>query len=316
MTKSMNRLMMLGVCGLLAVTTTATAEAGIIPWTYNAIFGPVGSTFAARPTYGYGANYGARYGGNACCGTTANYGGNSCCGTTSSYGYTTSYSPYYAGYTPYYAGYSSYYGSSCNNCGTCNTCNSGCNSCGYGCASNGCSNCASGDCNSGLTPAAGTTSTPQSNNSPTPTTTFKSTEPTVNPNAGESSDSKPNYEPSNNENGFEMPEQEKKSEDTNAPKFEGFNNSSRESLKLPSAPMVPVEQANPEPTQLEEFRAPRLDLIPAPVAVDDSQISWSVTKAPTRVVRNARYSIPTVARYTPAQLNDLVPPMPIQVAEK
>ena len=168
------------------------------------------------------------------------------------------------------------------------------------------------------TPAAGTTTNPPNNNSPTPTTTFKSTEPTVNPNAGENtnnnSNSNPNYEPSNNDSGFEMPEREKKTEDNNAPPF-NFN-SSRDALKVPSAPMVPVEQVNPEPTQLEEFRAPRLDLIPAPVAVDDSQISWSVTKAPTRVARNARYSIPTVARYTPAQLNELVPPMPIQVAEK
>ena len=315
MTKSMNRLMMLGVCGLLAVTTTATAEAGIIPWTYNAIFGPVGSTFAARPTYGYGANYGASYGGNACCGTTANYYSAGYAPYTTNYGYTTSYTPYYAGYAPYTAGYSAY---GCNNCGTCNSCNNGCNTCGYGCATNCCNNCASGDCGTGLTPAAGTTTNPTNNNSPTPTTTFKSTEPTVNPKAGENtnnnSNSNPNYEPSNNDSGFEMPEREKKTEDNNAPPF-NFN-SSRDALKVPSAPMVPVEQVNPEPTQLEEFRAPRLDLIPAPVAVDDSQISWSVTKAPTRVARNARYSIPTVARYTPAQLNELVPPMPIQVAEK
>ncbi len=304
MTKSISSLTKIAVCGLLVLSTTTTADAGLIPWTYNAIFGPVGSTFAARPAYGYTANYGA-YNAGACCGNS----------------YTAGYTPYYAGYsgytTNYYAAYptTSYYGFSndCSTCGTCNTCNYGCatNCCTTGC--NGCANCVGGNCCSGLTSATGTTTpAPATNQSPTPTTTFKSTEPTLNKDNNTNTDSS-NYDESNNSGGFEMPERNgtDAAPRSDAPPFNFDSSSSRESLKIPA----PVEQI-PAESGTDALRAPRLDLIPAPVAIDETDLSWSVTSTPTRVSRSARFSVPTVARYSPSQMNDLLPPLPVQVAGK
>ena len=107
----------------VAIGAPAESQAGIIPWMYDAFFGPVGSLRAG------GAGYPM----------------------------TAGYAPYTAGYAPYYTSYStSYapvtmaqYGSSGSGCSSCNqavyyapSMDSGCSTCGSG-------NCASGNCSSG-----------------------------------------------------------------------------------------------------------------------------------------------------------------------
>ena len=119
----MSRLSCLGllVACVAGVGSPAPTEAGVIPWLYDSVFGPVGS-IQARSGY---APYSAGY-------------------TPYSVGYT----PYSVGYTPYYGGYSSYYyGNSSSACG-CSPC---AGACGTGCASGNCAtgNCATGNCATG-----------------------------------------------------------------------------------------------------------------------------------------------------------------------
>ncbi len=123
----------------------ATSEAGIIPWAWDTVFGPVGSIQARRA---------ARYCGTNDCGVSAGcyygpspglFGGlrgwrnRACCGTY---------------------GYGSYGGSDCSSCGTnCGgSCNTGCSTCGvgsggydsgyvYGSAGCGPGGCSTGQCN-------------------------------------------------------------------------------------------------------------------------------------------------------------------------
>lgn len=132
----------------------ATSEAGIIPWAWDTLFGPVGSIQARRAGYYGGAYYGGGYYGGGysagCCSGPSQYVGfrgwrNGCCGSN-------------------YGGYSSY-GYGCSSCGGCSSCSTGgcgydcgyaCGSCGTGCGVGG---CASGQCNvnypPGTTPPAG-----------------------------------------------------------------------------------------------------------------------------------------------------------------
>lgn len=146
----------------------ATSEAGIIPWAWDTMFGPVGSIQARRATY-----YNGGYSDGGCCDSYsagAYYGparpmfvgfrgwrrNNACCGT---YGYAN-------------------YGYADAGCGCstgCNTCNTGCSSCGVGydggyiqgCGPGG---CASGQCNVNYGSASGGTSpvTPATPGAPSP----------------------------------------------------------------------------------------------------------------------------------------------------
>lgn len=128
------------------------SQAGVIPWMYDAIFGPVGSMQARRV------------------------------------GYPTSvaYAPYSAGYAPYYGGYSAAYApvsmagysvpsGGCSTCSQtsyyvplepscCNECSSCCPG---GCATGNCAtgNCASGNCSSGTCSNCTVNSAPSSNTS-------------------------------------------------------------------------------------------------------------------------------------------------------
>ena len=113
------------------MSSTQECHAGVIPWMYDAIFGPVGSM---RPTYGY-APMTAGY-----VPMTANYAP-----------YETAYIPMSAAYAPMgMAGYGSY-GNSCNSCSQqSNYGASSCSSCGSGNCSAG-SNCSS--CSGGSTTA-------------------------------------------------------------------------------------------------------------------------------------------------------------------
>jgi hypothetical protein len=54
-----------GVVALAVVLSAATVQAGIIPWVYDAIFGPVGSQRAFRASYG-GPRWGYRLYGSPC----------------------------------------------------------------------------------------------------------------------------------------------------------------------------------------------------------------------------------------------------------
>jgi len=123
---------------MLGTGVPASAEAGLIPWMYNAVFGP------SYAYYGYGAPmYGAAYPGTR---------------VMSSY-----YSPGWATYTAGYGPAFSYdaYGSGLAGCG----CSSPCAAC--GCANGNCSsgNCASGNCAGGN---CGAGYAPDINNGPTP----------------------------------------------------------------------------------------------------------------------------------------------------
>jgi len=288
-------LKMLTLCGLalmvMPAVATPRAEAGIIPWTYNAIFGPVGSTFPLRRTYRVPA-YGFASPAVGACNTcnTCNYGG------IYSAGY------YSAGYTPYYSSYN--YGGTC---------------CDQGCVSG----CPGGNCNAYI-PATGQTPTPVDQGSaPPPTTTFRSARPEVDSDAVDhmnnrdsGRDSRYNEDP----DGFETPSRPDSNNSSNgngggdAAPFNPFGGSgSSESLHVPATPSVPVEQRKPAPSDLEtngDLNLPPLRLVPAPVAFDETTVSWTHTPTVQRSQRSARYSIPTVARHVPDSNNPLLPPLP------
>ena len=146
--------LVLMVCTVVGSTTVAPApsQAGIIPWTYNAIFGPVGSL--RRPTTVAYGNYGYAPTAMAYAPTTAyaaaapyNSGCSSCNQSSSyyapSYGSSSNYAPS-MGYDGFYGNYqqSAYYGSqSSYGSSCCNSCSNGCSSCNNG---SNCSNCSGG----------------------------------------------------------------------------------------------------------------------------------------------------------------------------
>ena len=111
----------------------AQSQAGVIPWVYDAIFGPVGSLRAQRAGYPMAAGYAPYSAGYA--------------------PYSVGYAPYYTSYTSSYApvsmaSYESYGGSGCS------TCNQSANyapvtgfDSSFG--STGCSTCGSGNCSTG-----------------------------------------------------------------------------------------------------------------------------------------------------------------------
>lgn len=111
-----------------AIGAPDEGQAGIIPWMFDAVFGPVGSMRAQAAGYPMTAGYAPNSAG---------------------------YAPYSAGYAPYYTGYNSEYVPvttaqySPGGCSTCNSCNqasyvpsSECSTCGSGnCSTGTCSNC-------------------------------------------------------------------------------------------------------------------------------------------------------------------------------
>lgn len=157
MTRPTRLVLMLGSLLSTVFAVPAPSDAGLIPWAYNAIFGPVGSMryrTAYAPmyggTYGYGA-YGsytgyapmsngyvapAAYTGTA----MPSYGGGGC----SSCNQTSYYAPQ-VGSDGFYGNYPSYAdsGQSCCNCpaGNCSTGNCASGNCSSGNCSAGCTNC-------------------------------------------------------------------------------------------------------------------------------------------------------------------------------
>lgn len=136
--------LMFGSVLSFALAAPAPSDAGLIPWAYDAIFGPVGSIRANRIAYrsaysGYGSYgaYGTGYSGYAATSyapvTMASYGGGGCssCNQSSYYAPAVSYDAFYGAYPSY-----SYGASNCSSCGNCNSCPSG--NCSLG---SNCSNC-------------------------------------------------------------------------------------------------------------------------------------------------------------------------------
>lgn len=156
-------LLLLGSVAGISTANPAPSQAGVIPWVYDAIFGPVGSLrYGAGygPSYGYTAGYPAysSYSSfyapvtTAYAPTIASAGGCASCGQAAYYP-STAYSSYYN--DPYVS-----YGSS------------GCNCSGGNCASGNCSNCTSGNCPNGNCSGSNTVGYP----TPTPDRSFTSSD--------------------------------------------------------------------------------------------------------------------------------------------
>ncbi len=309
MKKSFRSLVLACLGASVVLGAVNTSQAGVIPWAYDAIFGPVGSLrsntgafLAYRPIRArrYRSYYsGIGYYPGSICQPACNTG----CNT----------SQYQAGYYPAYGSY--YAPSGCNNC------YAGCNTCTQGCSS-------------GTTPATGTTSTPSpaaSNPAPTPMTTFKSKAPEIKPEAANGSDTKnkpnSNYDEKNTDpDGFSLPKKPeaesktKAEEKTDAPAFDGFGlppvSSKTEAKKVLTAPLIPVEKRKPAPTGIEEnggVKLPSLQLVPAPIEIDSSQVTFMQAPQRTRIARTARFYVPQVVRHVPSTYDSLIPPLPSPV---
>ena len=124
------------LASVLGSSCPSASEAGVIPWAYDAIFGPVGSL--------RGSNYTPYYAGYS------GYTGASYQPAAYSYGYATN------GCSS--CQQSSYYASTYNGCG--------CSPCGSACSSGGCAsgNCASGNCTANSIPTDGLTPVADPNN--------------------------------------------------------------------------------------------------------------------------------------------------------
>ncbi|WP_437202385.1 hypothetical protein [Planctomicrobium sp. SH664] len=218
----------------------ATSEAGIIPWTYNAIFG-YGPIFGGGYYGGYG--YGAAPYYNAGYPSTIGYPASP--GTISSY-----YAPWNMGYGGY--AYSAGYGPACgcNPCG-CDPCGSGCNACGTGdCATGNCpgGNCATGNC--GATYSPSTTPVPDPNLSKprqeeeitprqSPPRTYDNNPP------GDQFNRVPTYDPQQNWRG------------------NGAGNTNPDNNARPFTPLAPDNQRSTNPMEPNDLR--RFDPPVAPV---------------------------------------------------
>lgn len=142
-------LLTLAVAASMFGVAPAKSEAGIIPWAWDTVFGPVGSIHARR-AYRLG------------------YGSGGCCGPAVPYGYGASYGGWGA------FGSGGCCNSGCNSCGAAGY--SSCSSCGtgfdaYGVSSCGAGGCANGQCNVNYPPnntATGNTSAGGSPVTPAP----------------------------------------------------------------------------------------------------------------------------------------------------
>lgn len=151
------------------------SDAGVIPWTYNAIFG-YGPYTAWRPNF-YAPSYAPMYAPPA---------------YTPTYGASYGYGSFFGGYGGYPA--STYAAPACSSCnsgvvvnygpydsGCCNSCNTGCSPCGDGCNS-GCSSCEGGSCgDSQPSPPPADPGGTYSGSVPEKTPTYSSPDPSRNP---------------------------------------------------------------------------------------------------------------------------------------
>ncbi|MFH1302967.1 MAG: hypothetical protein ABIK07_18040 [Planctomycetota bacterium] len=161
---------------LLAVGMVSLAEsnAGVIPWTYNAIFGPSrnGPMYAGAAPQSYSANYGGygMMGSGSCCGApgyTAYYGGGnmgmapSRRSTRAAYRWYLINNPQVVGvnYQSFAGGNSSQFASVAYGPGCCSACDMG------GCSTGSCGagGCSTGQCGVSYNPATASTPTPDPN---------------------------------------------------------------------------------------------------------------------------------------------------------
>lgn len=279
------------MCAALFIPSTQ-AEAGLIPWMYDAVFGPPGSLQAwnaNRMQYranrrAWRSSYAAGYAPYA----------SGCCGD------------YTAGYAPFNSFYG--YGYGMNACGCGNVC--GCNSCGTG-------GCANGNCSTGFDP--------QTNTSEKPT-------PVSDPISEEKKDTTPAYTPESpmeNAPGFDpdaMGDEgfgsgpvktpaEKDPLEWMTPTGPGSSTSNKIPAPMETPDAVPKVDLGTEGD--ETSTNPSL-YIP-PVSIDEKVATWRSSAAVQRTARRVAFSIPTVAHHQIPALdnNQWVPPAPeVIVAQK
>lgn len=273
-------------------TAPATSEAGIIPWAWDTLFGPVGSIQARHAGYYGGGYYGGGYDG--CCGSTQYVGfrgwrNRACCGT---------YGDYYAGGYGY------------SNCGSCSSCGTGsCGlDCGYGCGSAGCGvgNCASGQCNVNYPPgtnspaggASPVTPAPPPGTQGGPTPYENSTTPPVPPVAPEGDASKEGFQPRKGpappagdptQGDNFVPPKVNTETDANSPKKEDGTGTNGNSTVVP--PVAPgAKKKDPlgddEDGQMGRAPGPRLEMQDK-VTRHNTVVRVRQAQAPTRVTASA-----------------------------
>ena len=320
-TCTLHAVLPLAVASALFLIPTADAQAGLIPWSYNAIFG-YGPAFPGY-RYGYGAGYApmAGYGYPV----TANYG----YPVTTNYGYPGYSIPatsYYGPVTGAYDAYGYDYGYGGTEC--CNPCPSACDPCGSG-------NCASGNCGAGYNPD---TQPSDIGNSPNPTEaqpepvtpdvtppTYRDNAPpdnfvpatprendsTIPGNGSSSPGSRSNSTiPDNDRSNSTIPPRGSGSNGNNAPDFDDFSmpNTERSPAPLePSGSTIPKGNNRPEGTPApggnSENEVLPLGTQVEPVDVESAPLA-SLSAQRRRIVSQAGYRIPHVTRMNVAPRTD------------
>lgn len=246
----------------LAAGATNTSQAGIIPWMYNAIFGPVGSmgygAYYAPAPVPVGVGYAPVWGGGGCGTCTAGY------------------APYSVAYAPFDVG-------CCSPCGSaCSPCDSGSSPCGPG-------GCPGGDCgvNLGAPPMNpipyGDPPPPQ----PGPPSTYGPNPGGPNP-GGPNPDNPTTGNPNYDQDGFRSRSSNPPPPANNAPMGSPQETMRPETTILPRNP-APVPDINDDTTTSPStLRFPTLNL--------DSKITWRPTAERTRLTIHAHFTKPTVTR--------------------
>ena len=295
------RNLMVAAMLLTGIAIPSSAQAGLIPWAYNAIFGPSQMYGYGAPGYGYSVGYPRTM-------------------TMSSY-YSPAWGAYTAGYAPSF-GYDAFggglgtygYASPCAPCG-CNPCGT----CAGGCASGNCingncinGNCASGNCGAGYAPDIQNGPTPeptQANPNPPEAKPPVNSNPPVNPNTTPPIDdftrvpprtndtTIPSTIPQTNPNSSTIPDRSIPNavpETNNTPSAPPFNSNSgtdglfeRPMLDRTPAPIEPGNpgQATPNSTDVLPLGT---EVLPAPLEMESIPLA-SIQVERQRVVMQAGY---------------------------
>jgi hypothetical protein len=266
--RSLKFLLIVGGAACLASGSATTAEAGIIPWIYDAIFGPVGSQQALYGGYAptYGAGYGVSYGSGSAIPTS--YYGPSYFGPAPTLGLSGS-SPCSSGA----CGTQAFYGTASSCCSPCG---------GSGCATGACGTgtCGTGDCasgNSGAAPYSGATSSPVT---PIPRREDAGPTPTYgngNPNPGTGSTAAPGFGPTRNR------------EPAPAPMNDAY-----EAPRPASPASTPPAPAGTRPAFPNDSEG--ADATPGPTLNLDDKITWRSTPSRQRLTLQPSYTSASVIR--------------------
>lgn len=267
---------------LICVSDQAPAQAGVIPWAYNAVFGPPGSMAAMRQ---------ARRSG------------------------------YYAGYAPYgYAATPMYRAPMAAPCGPCGQAQmsyyapmvASCSTCNSGCATG---NCASGNCSANYggfedpAESADDAGLEKADEAAGGTTWDESDMPPDLPPVKDDE-----FVPSGTtDEGYDA-DKKGDAELWPAPIKE-------EARKIPmgTGDDILIEKREPAPIPANDDTDASSSSLPILKPIDaDSKVTWRVAPTASRFVRVARYSLPSVARvqHTPVEFRVLVPALDHQIASK